>query len=467
MIPVIALVGRPNVGKSTLFNRLTKSRDALVADLSGLTRDRKYGDGTLLGRKFVVIDTGGLTGIDEGIEAETEEQSLIALAEADLVLFLVDSKTGLLPPDLAIVENLRRKGSKFFVVANKVDGLDPEIAIADFYQVGTSEIFAISASHGRGIKSLMESALNLFPKDNDDESDASDRTKICFAGRPNVGKSTIVNSLFKEDRVVVFDQPGTTRDSIYIDFERGARKYTLIDTAGIRKRKNIKLAVEKFSIVKTLQAINDAHVVICVMDCMEGIVDQDLHLLGKVLEAGRCLVIALNKADRLSREEREYVKNEIKRRLKFVGYADIHFVSGLKGTGIKKLLNSVDRAYKAATTAFPTSKLTYILEGAIEDHQPPLAKGRRIKLRFAHSGGHNPPIIVIHGNQTDAVPAHYTKYLEGVFRRELGLHGTPVKIGYKSSSNPYAAKSGERKKKSLKKDVRVSKSVSKKNKVPS
>ena len=440
MIPVIALVGRPNVGKSTLFNRLTKSRDALVANFSGLTRDRQYGDGVFQQHKFVVIDTGGLSGEERGVEAEAEEQSFIAVEEANLVFLLVDGKAGLLPDDIKIIEYLRRNEIDFFIIVNKVDGLDPESAKADFYQVGVSEIFAISASHGRGIKMLMEYAMARFPSQNVEDDSGIVRTKICFAGRPNVGKSTIINRLFKEDRVIVFDQPGTTRDSIYIDFDKGTKHYTLIDTAGIRKRKNIREVIEKFSIVKTLQAINDAHVVICVMDCDEGIVDQDLHLIGKVIESGRCIVLALNKVDMLSRIDRDNIKREIKRRLRFIDYAEVHFVSAKKGVGVQKLLNSVDKAYRSSIATFPTSKLTFILEGAIEEHQPPLVNGRRIKLRFAHSGGHNPPVIVIHGNQTKAVPQHYTKYLEGVFRRELGLHGTPIKIAYKSAVNPFANK---------------------------
>jgi GTP-binding protein len=440
MIPVIALVGRPNVGKSTIFNRLTRSRDALVANYSGLTRDRKYGEGEMLDRRFMLIDTGGISGEEEGIDAGMAEQSLLAMDEADIVLFVVDCKSGIVAADYTIAEKLRQKNRKVYLVANKIDGLDPAEALADFYQLGFSGMFPTTATHGRGVKSMMEELLEPFPPVELDETD-NDSIKIGIVGRPNVGKSTLVNRLLGEDRVVVYDMPGTTRDSVYIDYERDETKYTLIDTAGIRKRKNIKLAIEKFSIVKTLQAIDDANVVVLLVDAQEGLVEQDLHLMGSVIDAGRGLVVAINKWDGLDPDKREHIKVEIKRRLRFAEFADVHFISALHGTGVGHLYKSINDAYRAATDALSTTRLTKILEGAVEDHQPPMVHNRRIKLRYAHAGGRNPPVIIIHGNQTDSVPAQYTRYLEKVFRRQLGLHGTPIRVEYKTSDNPYKNKS--------------------------
>ena len=447
MIPVIALVGRPNVGKSTLFNRLTRSRDALVANYSGLTRDRKYGEGEMLGRRFMLIDTGGISGEEEGIDAGMAEQSLLAMDEADIVLFVVDCKSGIVAADYAIAEKLRQKNRKVYLIANKIDGLDPAAALADFYQLGFSGMFPTTATHGRGVKSMMEELLEPFPLVEEAEERANDSIKIGVVGRPNVGKSTLVNRLLGEDRVVVYDMPGTTRDSVYIDYERDDTKYTLIDTAGIRKRKNIKLAIEKFSIVKTLQAIDDANVVVLLVDAQEGLVEQDLHLMGSVIDAGRGLVVAINKWDGLDAEKREHIKATVERRLRFAEFADVHFISALHGTGVGHLYKSINNAYRAATDALSTTKLTKILEGAVEDHQPPMVHSRRIKLRYAHAGGRNPPVIIVHGNQTESVPAQYTRYLEKVFRRQLGLHGTPIRVEYKTSENPYknkGIKPGER-----------------------
>ncbi len=449
MLPVIALVGRPNVGKSTLFNRLTRSRDALVANYAGLTRDRKYGEGVWHERRFVVIDTGGITGEEEGIDSAMAEQSMQAIEEASAVLFLVDCRDGLTATDEAIASYLREKGKPCFLVANKIDGLDPNVALADFYRLGFDGLYPTTATHGRGVSALMERVLELFPEppaiepeeEEEDEGGETERgIKIAIVGRPNVGKSTLVNRMLGEDRVVVYDQPGTTRDSIYIDYERHGNKYTLIDTAGVRRRKNVHLTVEKFSIVKTLQAIDDANVVILLMDASEGIVDQDLHLMGYAVEAGRALVVAINKWDGLEPEQREYVKTQLQRRLRFVSFADIHFISALHGTGVGDLYKSIRRAYAAATDKLSTNVLTRILEDAVADHPPPLVRGRRIKLRYAHAGGKNPPIIVIHGTQTDAVPDHYTRYLEKTFREALKLHGTPVRIEYRTSENPYAGR---------------------------
>lgn len=438
MIPVIALVGRPNVGKSTLFNRLTMSRDALVADYPGLTRDRKYGEGSLENRRFIVIDTGGISGEEEGIDSAMAGQSLLAIQEADIVLFIVDSRVGLNPADQLIAKHLRVNNKKTYVVANKIDGMDPDIALAPFYELGLGEVHPTTATHGRGVRSLMEEVLAEIPELPEDyQAEEATGIKIAIVGRPNVGKSTLVNRLLGEERVVVYDQPGTTRDSVYINYTRFDKPYTIIDTAGVRRRKNIDLAVEKFSIVKTMQAIADANVVVLVMDASEGVVEQDLHLMGTTIEAGRALVIALNKWDGLDESHKFYVKNEIERRLRFVDFAKIHFISALHGTGVGNLYKSIEQAYQSATDKFSTNYLTRILQDAVREHQPPLINGRRIKLRYAHPGGHNPPVIVIHGNQTDEVPGHYVRYLEKTYRRVLDLHGTPVKIEFRTSDNPY------------------------------
>lgn len=441
MIPVIALVGRPNVGKSTLFNRLTRSRDALVADYPGLTRDRKYGEGAIDNRRFIVIDTGGISGEEEGIDSMMAGQSLLAIQEADIVLFILDSRAGLTSADQMIAKHLRVNNKKTYLVANKIDGMDPDVALAPFYELGMGDLFATTATHGRGVKSMMEEILEAIPENLDEAPvEEAKGIKIAVVGRPNVGKSTLVNRLLGEERVVVFDQPGTTRDSVYIHYERHGKPYTLIDTAGVRRRKNVDLMVEKFSIVKTMQAIDDANVVILVMDASEGIVDQDLHLMGSAIDAGRALVIALNKWDGLEDSHKQYVKNELERRLRFVDFADIHFISALHGTGVGNLYKSIERAYRAATDKFSTNFLTRILEDAVREHQPPMIAGRRIKLRYAHPGGHNPPIIVIHGNQTEDVPSHYIRYLEKTFRRVLDLHGTPIRIEFKTSENPFAGR---------------------------
>jgi len=440
MIPVIALVGRPNVGKSTLFNRLTKTRDALVANYAGLTRDRKYGEADMFGRRFMVVDTGGISGDEEGIDSAMADQSLLAIEEADIVFFMVDCRAGLTPTDESIARHLRVQGKKTYLVANKIDGLDPDVALAPFYELGLAEIFPTTATHGRGVKSMMTRVLEEIPPAEAEVEEESRGIKMAIVGRPNVGKSTLVNRLLGEERVVVYDQPGTTRDSVYINYERFGKPYTIIDTAGVRRRKNVKLSVEKFSIVKTLQAIDDANVVILVMDASEGIVDQDLHLLGSAIDAGRALVVALNKWDGLDDSHKTYVKNELERRLRFIDFADIHFISALHGTGVGHLYQSVEKAYHSATDKLSTNHLTRILEDAVKEHQPPMIGSHRIKLRYAHAGGQNPPIIVIHGNQTSSVPNHYVRYLEKTFRRALDLHGTPIRIEFKSSENPFAGR---------------------------
>jgi len=442
MIPVIELVGRPNVGKSTLFNQLTRSRDALVANLPGLTRDRKYGEARMGSRRFVVIDTGGISGDEEGIDAQMAGQSLAAIEEADAVLMIVDAREGLNPGDQALARHLRQRGKAFHLVVNKIDGLDADVAGGEFYALGVDSLHLIAAGHGRGVRAMIDSVLASFPDEEPqaDRYEYPDSIRVAVVGRPNVGKSTLVNRLLGEERVVVFDQPGTTRDSVYIDYEREGQKYTLIDTAGVRKRKNVRETVEKFSIVKTLKAIDDAHVVILLMDGHEGIVDQDMHLLGHCIDAGRGLVLAVNKWDGIEPDQREWIKRELERRLQFAAYAETHFISALHGSGVGLLYQSINAAYQSATRKLTTNALTRILEGAVFDHPPPMVDGRRIKLRYAHAGGQNPPLIIIHGNQTGKVPSSYQRYLEKVFRQQLDLVGTPVRIEFKTGDNPYADK---------------------------
>lgn len=444
--PVLALVGRPNVGKSTLFNRLTRSRDALVADFSGLTRDRKYGRAVFSGHVFFVIDTGGLSGGEAGIDAAMAAQSKAAISEADGVLFLVDATTGLSAADELVAEMLRRSHKPVWLVANKVDGQREDVVLAEFYQLGLGDPWPIAASHGRGVSVLSDAVLSHFGLEPRDEEADPPRyqdapgIRIGVVGRPNVGKSTLVNRLLGEERVVVFDQPGTTRDSIYIPFERHDQTYTLIDTAGVRRRGRVNEAIEKFSIVKTLQAIEDAQVVVLVLDAREGLVEQDLHLIGTVVDAGRALVVAINKWDHMPTEDREAVKRELDRRLNFIPWAKQHFISALHGTGVGTLYDSIHEAHAAATTKFSTNVLTRILEDAVSEHQPPLVRGRRIKLRYAHQGGMNPPRIIIHGNQTESVPGAYQRYLENVYRRVLKISGSPIKIEFKTGENPFAGK---------------------------
>ncbi|EED35749.1 GTP-binding protein EngA [Luminiphilus syltensis NOR5-1B] len=440
MVPVVALVGRPNVGKSTLFNQLTRTRDALVANLSGLTRDRQYGDGKVGAVPYIVIDTGGISGDESGIDAAMAGQSQTAIEEADIVLLMVDGRAGIQAGDEALVSYLRRKSKPFHLVINKIDGVGEEAALSDFYGFGIDGMHAIAASHNRGISSMMQSVLSDYSQGDESLERSDGGIRVAAIGRPNVGKSTLINRLLGDDRVVVFDEPGTTRDSIYIDFERRGQAYTLIDTAGVRRRKNVRETVEKFSIVKTLKAIADAHVVILLMDAHEGVVEQDLHLLGQCIDAGRGLVIAVNKWDGVDPDERDWIRSELQRRLQFVDYADIHFISALHGTGVGHLYESVGRAYSAAIKSLSTNRLTRILEDAVSTHPPPMVNGRRIKLRYAHAGGQNPPLIVIHGTQTEALPSSYSRYLEKVFRRELELHGTPVKIELRTGDNPFAGR---------------------------
>lgn len=443
MTPVIAIVGRPNVGKSTLFNQLTRSREALVIDVPGVTRDRQYGEGKLGEKPFIVIDTGGIGDEQEAVDGLMAEQSWAAVDEADAVFFLVDGRSGRIPLDETIASKLRHHQKPVFLVVNKTDGLDASIAIADFFALGLNNPIAIAASHGRGISQLMEIALEAFETEHEHNSEEDQNLnsdqgiKIAIAGRPNVGKSTLTNRMLGEERVIVFDEPGTTRDSIYIPLERRNQKYTIIDTAGVRRRSRISETVEKFSVVKTLQAIEDSHVVILVMDAQKGITDQDLSLLGFVIETGKALVLAVNKWDDLSLELKENFKRALYR-LEFANFAKVHYISALHGTGVGNLFDSVQKAYKAATKTLSTPIVTRALEKAVKDHPPPMVRGRRIKLRYAHTGGHNPPIIVIHGNQTEEVPESYKRYLMNTFRKLLRLEGTPLRLEFKSSHNPFA-----------------------------
>ncbi|MFD2191060.1 ribosome biogenesis GTPase Der [Pistricoccus aurantiacus] len=439
MNPVIALVGRPNVGKSTLFNRLTRSRDALVADFPGLTRDRKYGNGSLGNKIYTVIDTGGISGDEQGIDAAMAEQSLLAIDEADIVLFLVDARAGLSATDEAIANHLRVNQKKTWLVVNKTDGLEESLAIADFWSLGLGDPWPIAAAHGRNVTTLIDEVLAPFPEreENAAPTDLSNGIRIGVIGRPNVGKSTLVNRMLGEDRVVVFDQAGTTRDAIEIPFERRGKPYVLVDTAGVRRRKNVSEIAEKFSIIKTLEAIKECHVAIVVLDARTGLVEQDLHLLDYVLSSGRALVLAVNKWDGLESEARGKMRADIKRRLGFADYAELHFISALHGTAVGDLYPSIRRAFDSAHSHWSTNRLTTILQDAVSEHQPPLVHGRRIKLRMAHQGGSNPPIIVVHGNQIGALPEAYKRFLTNTFRRVLKVRGTPMRFEFRSGHNPF------------------------------
>lgn len=444
MKPVIALVGRPNVGKSTLFNRLTRSRDAIVADMPGLTRDRQYGEASVGEREFIVIDTGGISGDEQGIDTYMRDQSLQAVEEAHIVLFLVDAQAGVTPADEMLAQVLRAREKPVLLVVNKIDGLNQDIVIADFFSLGLGDPVAIAAAHGRGVTQLIDYVFDEMPLPRAEPDEAKEEAekgiKMAIVGRPNVGKSTLVNRMLGEERVIVFDMPGTTRDSVYIPYERHGQRYTIIDTAGVRKRGRVNETVEKFSVIKTLQAVEDANVVVMVLDARENIVEQDLHLLGFVLETGRSLVIAVNKWDGMEAEAKERIKGELERRLVFVDFAKIHFISAKHGTGVGELYKSIQKAYDSAFKKLSTPFLTKILEDALSDHQPPMVNGRRIKLRYAHMGGSNPPLVVIHGNQTENVPKSYKRYLENTFRRIMAIEGTPIRIEFKTGDNPFAGR---------------------------
>lgn len=443
MKPVITLVGRPNVGKSTLFNRLTRSKAALVADYPGLTRDRHYGEGRIGDRPFLVIDTGGFEPVvKEGILQEMAKQTKQAVAEADVVIFIVDGRQGIMPHDKTIADYLRRCGRPVILAVNKAEGMKYTAVVADFYELGMGDPLVISSAHGDGIHTLLEEALKQVPDIQDepeeDIGEASDHIKLAVVGRPNVGKSTMINALLGEDRVIAFDLPGTTRDAIEIPFERDGKRYTLVDTAGLRKRGKVFQAIEKFSVVKTLQAISEANVVLLLLDARQDISEQDAHIAGFVLESGRALVVGINKWDGLPPDKRKEIKSEVERKLHFLSFAKFHYVSALNATGINSLMRSIDSAYAAAMAKLSTPRLTRVLEEAVTHQQPPRRQGSiRPKLRYAHQGGQNPPIIVIHGNSLENIADDYRRYLEKQFRDAFSLIGTPLRIEFRSGKNPF------------------------------
>jgi GTPase len=445
MLPLVALVGRPNVGKSTLFNVLTRSRDALVHDQPGVTRDRQYGVCRQLeDRPFMVVDTGGLSGDDAGLAGLTAQQAIAAVAEADLLLLVVDGREGMAGLDQTIVEQLRRSGKPTMLVVNKTDGIDIDSALADFQRLGIQPMFPIAAAHKRGIGGLLEAIAERLPRPDEGDSALAeiepDRLRLAIVGRPNVGKSTLVNRLLGEERMIASEVPGTTRDSIAVDLERDGRKYRLIDTAGIRRRARVEEAVEKFSVLKTLQAIEHAQVVVVMIDATEGVTDQDATVLGHVLEAGRGLVIAVNKWDGLPTYEREQCRADLSRKLTFVAYAQSVTISAKHGSGLKELLRAVHRAFESATRKFTTSELTRALEVAYAALQPPVVRGHTAKLRFAHPGGSNPPTFIIHGSRVKTLPSAYTRYLENFFRKRFKLVGTPLRLEFRVGDNPYEGK---------------------------
>ena len=455
MIPVVVLVGRPNVGKSTMFNRLTRSRDAIVFDFPGLTRDRHYGHGRGAGRPYLVVDTGGFEPKTRtGIMAAMAKQTRQAMDEADVILFIVDAREGLHVEDKTIAELIRKSGRKYLLAVNKAEGMQRERVAAEFYELGLGEPLPISSAHGENVSSLIDIALEDFPEEAaavvattadgteiiPETTPLPNNPRIAIVGRPNVGKSTLVNSLLGEERVIAFDEPGTTRDSIYLDFERDGKPYVLIDTAGVRRRGKVTEAIEKFSVIKTLQAIEDAHVVVLLLDARQEISEQDAHIAGFILDAGRALVVAVNKWDNLPVDEREQVKRELDRKLKFLAFARWHFISAKDGSGINELFGSVRQAYAAAHAKLPTPRLTRALQMAVERQQPPRDGAGRPKLRYAHQGGMNPPIVVIHGSALHAIPMSYKRYLEHFFVDEFQLRGTPLVVQFKSGHNPFAGR---------------------------
>lgn len=442
MLPVVAIVGRPNVGKSTLFNRLTRTRNALISAFPGTTRDRQYGEVNFDDRRFIIIDTGGLTEETDAIGDHITKQAELAIKEADRVLFVIDGKAGITPEDSLIAKQLRKLGKPIFLTVNKTESADPDTIIADAYELGMGTPIPIAAVHGKGITQLLDALfLKPFEEEAASAEDASKHgIKVAFVGCPNAGKSTLTNRLLGEERVIVSDVPGTTRDSIYIPLSRHDQQYTLIDTAGVRKRKKMNELPEKFSVVKTLQSIEDAHVVVYVIDARIGISQQDMRLLGFIVECGRALVLAVNKWDGMTEEDRERTRNMIDRQLDFVKFARLHFISALHGSGVGNLFDSINEAFECAMRKLSTHKLTELLQRALVTHSPPLVHGRRVKLRYAHSGGNNPPRIIIHGNQVNDLPESYRRYLAGFFQEKLKLFGTPVLISFKLSNNPYRNK---------------------------
>lgn len=443
MIPIIALVGRPNVGKSTLFNRLTRTKAALVADFPGLTRDRLYGDVVFEDKAFMVVDTGGVGVEDVDIDALMAKQSAQALQEADMIFFVVDARSGLTAVDRDIAMRLRKLSKPIFLVVNKIDGLHEEVACADFQSLSLGPLFAISASHGRGIVALLRASTEHFDHVESETPEQDNNIAIAFVGRPNVGKSTLINRMLGEERVVVYDMPGTTRDSIAIPFSRDEQDYTLIDTAGIRRRSRVDEKIEKFSIIKTLESIRRSQVCLLLLDAREGLTEQDMHLLGMIIEEGKALVVVVNKWDGLDEEHKQNVRDTLERRLQFANFAKTRFISALYGSGVGLLFKDILEAFASATQSLSTPKLTRILNDLSTQHPPPLVNSRRIKLRYAHAGGHNPPIIVIHGNQVNALPDSYKRYLTKGFTEQLGLVGTPLKLEFKSNANPFKDKKNQ------------------------
>jgi len=465
MLPVIVLVGRPNVGKSTLFNRLTRSRDALVADQPGLTRDRQYGFGQLGAKPYVVVDTGGISSKSGGVELLMERQVQAAIDEADHIVFLVDAKSGRGGDDQQIVQQLRRTGKPMTLAVNKSENLDPDSAKSDFHALGLGDPKPISAAHGRGVKTLINDVLAILPDSDEARAEEKERgIQIAVVGRPNVGKSTLVNRLLGEDRVVAYDQPGTTRDSVFISFQHAEKAYTLIDTAGVRRRAKVNEAIEKFSVIKTLQAIEQSNVVMLVLDAQQGIGEQDATLAGHILESGRALVVAVNKWDGLDDYQRDRIREELIRKLPFLDFADQRFISALHGSGVGNLYEAIDGAYANAKRNLPTPELTRVLELAVQEHQPPKVHGRRIKLRYAHQGGRNPPIVIIHGNQTESVPATYRRYLINRFRQAFNLRGTPIRLEFKSGTNPFEGRRNKLTQRQVNKRQRLKRFVNRKRK---
>jgi GTP-binding protein len=443
MLPVVALVGRPNVGKSTLFNVLTRSRDALVADMPGVTRDRHYGVCRSGDRPFVVVDTGGLSGVEETMDVLTARQVRLAIEEANVLVFVVDARDGLLPQDYAILNELRRSGKTIIAAVNKTDGLEEEAVLVEFSAFGVGKILPLSAAHSRGTTELLAMIMPLLPAEEEDSEESANEDgsiRVAIVGRPNAGKSTLINRLLGEDRLIVSDVAGTTRDPIRVPLERDGKRYTLIDTAGIRRKARVEEAVEKFSIIKTLQSISAAQVVVIVVDARENLADQDLTLIGYAMDEGRALVIAINKWDGLDQYQRDECMRALDRRLVFVEWAKQVHISALHGSGLRELMSSVVRAHASATKVLTSSDLTKTLEKAYEGYQPPLVHGHAPKLRFAHPGGSNPPTIVIHGSRTKHIAPAYQRYLENFFRKRYKLEGTPIRIAFRESENPYAGR---------------------------
>jgi GTP-binding protein len=442
VLPIIALVGRPNVGKSTLFNALTRSRDALVADMPGVTRDRHYGVCRIGERPFVVVDTGGLSGVDEGLDALTAQQVRLAIEEAQVLVFVVDARDGLLPQDRSILDELRRSGKPIIAAVNKTDGLEVQNALAEFAGFGIAQTLPLSAAHNRGTEELIAAVLPMLPEDAHEEQgpENDDSIRVAIVGRPNAGKSTLINRLLGEDRLIVSDVAGTTRDPIRVQLERDGKRYTLIDTAGIRRKARVEEGVEKVSVIKTLQSMAAAQVVVVMIDARENLSDQDLTLIGHVLDEGRALVIAINKWDGMDTYQREQCQRALERRLVFVDWAKQVFISAMHGSGLRELMRAIVRAHTAATRVLGSSDLTRTLERAYESYQPPLVGGHAPKLRFAHPGGSNPPTIVIHGSRTKHIAPAYRRYLENFFRQRYKLEGTPVRIDFRDGENPYAGK---------------------------